>query len=304
MPRITPSHRLAHRAILKVSTIFNEAGALVERIANDYGEDLLVQTQLSGIADGFRIFVQVKGTAGSADTRSKPGLQLRTEHLRRWVGQIDEVLLCLYDNKNDIVYAMVPAERFSIWDLSTSNKRTMRIKFGCEDILSSVSAKQIIWSARFHYYSSLLSIERDNHDWSQALGGRGSKAIPSKDTYAIVLSFLTAVEILAGDSFDEKFISVLWSQAKSLSREKVLPNDAPFTLQAAFMMAIIIRVSALCKRGVPPNILEVSSEIAAHLFRVYYGYRWTALQKLFSVKWMPFGIEKIDRDVLLGTNHE
>jgi hypothetical protein len=49
--------------MLAVSTVLDRAGALCEAIKNDYGEDLLAQTQLSGVADPFHILIQVKGTS-------------------------------------------------------------------------------------------------------------------------------------------------------------------------------------------------------------------------------------------------
>lgn len=95
MTRIEPSHRVAQRALLAISAILDEAGALCERITNDYGEDLLVHTQLENVADTFRIFVQVKGAALKRNAPGTYSLRLDVSHLQRWVSQVEPVLVCV-----------------------------------------------------------------------------------------------------------------------------------------------------------------------------------------------------------------
>lgn len=62
MIRIPKNHLLGHSAVIEVCAILNKAGVVAESIKNDYGEDIIVQTQLNEIADNFRIFIQIKGT--------------------------------------------------------------------------------------------------------------------------------------------------------------------------------------------------------------------------------------------------
>ena len=158
MTKVVANHRLANRATLAVSTILDRVGALAETIKNDYGEDLIVQTQLNDEADNFRIYIQVKGTTLKNSRSGAYTFRLDTDHLRRWVSHIEPVLVRIYDQSTEIIYAFSPGARFSNWDLATTSKKSLSISISNSDIFNEDTARHFIWNARIFYYSQMLGV--------------------------------------------------------------------------------------------------------------------------------------------------
>lgn len=142
--RIVPNHRLAHRAVLAVCTVLNGAGALTETIENDYGEDLLVQTQLGDEADNFHILIQVKGSSLKKNANGNYSYPLSIAHLRRWISHPLPVLVCVFDELTERIFAFYPRNLFSSWFLVTIKKKRLSIKFQDGDIFDNLSALRFI----------------------------------------------------------------------------------------------------------------------------------------------------------------
>jgi len=62
MPQRPSRHRIASQAVAAVRKIWADAGAAVDEIGEDYGEDLLIRPCLGEHMDKSRLWVQVKGT--------------------------------------------------------------------------------------------------------------------------------------------------------------------------------------------------------------------------------------------------
>ena len=90
-------------------TVLNSAGALTETIENDYGEDLLVQTQLEDVADDFHILVQVKGSSLRKTTGGKYSYTFDVTHLQRWTSHPLPALVCVYDELTERIFAFYPS---------------------------------------------------------------------------------------------------------------------------------------------------------------------------------------------------
>ena len=73
MPQRPKEHVLGDQALNEVAAVISRAGHAVERVANDYGEDLLVQTSHAGRMDASRLWLQVKGTESLDRYRRKRG---------------------------------------------------------------------------------------------------------------------------------------------------------------------------------------------------------------------------------------
>lgn len=114
MVQLVQTHRLANRAILAVSTILDRAGALSETIKNDYGEDLLIQTHLRDTADNFNVLVQVKGSRLTRHPNGHYSFRVDVGHLYRWASHINPVLVCVFDEVSERVFAFTPRERASL----------------------------------------------------------------------------------------------------------------------------------------------------------------------------------------------
>jgi hypothetical protein len=156
MTSIPDSHRLAERAVLRVCTILNHAGALAERIRNDYGEDLLVQTHLKDTADNFHLLVQVKG---KSLTRGRDGtfrVSIDVEHIQRWASHIQSVLVCILDSHSDQIFAFSPRERFSLWSLATTKQKSLTIRLSARDVFNEETAAQFVWNCRLENFARML----------------------------------------------------------------------------------------------------------------------------------------------------
>jgi len=132
--KLTANHRLADRAVLEVCRVLNDCGAMAERIRNDYGEDLVVQSQLNDEAHNFRILIKVKGTLLKENSDGFYRVMVSIEHLWRWITNSDPVILCIYDDVPANIYAIAPSNYFTQWDLATSPAKSRTIRFKKTDI--------------------------------------------------------------------------------------------------------------------------------------------------------------------------
>src|SRR5512133_665676 len=84
--------------IHEVAARWTRAGCRVEPVGADYGEDLMVQTQLNDEVEPYRIWVQVK-TAWALQP-SKAGryhVRLSIDHLYKWDRMIEPVFVCVFE---------------------------------------------------------------------------------------------------------------------------------------------------------------------------------------------------------------
>src|SRR5215212_5674101 len=100
MPQRPREHVLGDQALNEAAAVIARAGHAVERVANDYGEDLLVQTSHAGRMDASRLWLQVKGTGSLDRYRRKRGgfsLPVDLDHALRWSRSADLVAVVLWD---------------------------------------------------------------------------------------------------------------------------------------------------------------------------------------------------------------
>ena len=100
MPKRPSQHEIASRAVAAVRKLWADAGAAVDEIHEDYGEDLLVQPSLNGEMDAVRIWVQVKGTTTFKSRKSNPKVRLTVGHVKRWLTTDNYVIVILWDVSN------------------------------------------------------------------------------------------------------------------------------------------------------------------------------------------------------------
>jgi hypothetical protein len=100
MPQRTEEHEIAEVALTAIQAVIATAGFAVERVTNDYGEDLLVQTSYEGQMDASRLWVQAKGTRSIGSYARSDGryaLSMDRSHLTRWARSADPVVIVLWD---------------------------------------------------------------------------------------------------------------------------------------------------------------------------------------------------------------
>lgn len=152
IPSRTPEHEVGSIAATSVRLIWETAGAAVEEVACDYGEDFLVQTSWNGVMDYSRIWVQVKGRRHvKKNPRTGNPLPLRgvtIDHALRWSKTADLVVVIVWDlTENEGWYAL-PRFQVDGVSLMTSENRTTSIDFSGKCIFDVDAARELAWQAR------------------------------------------------------------------------------------------------------------------------------------------------------------
>ena len=100
------AHQLEEESITKLREAFGHVGWTVERLHEDYGEDLLVRIFKEQRATPFSFFVQAKASDSCRLDAAKHCLLTRIEvkHLRHWREFGEPVFLTLYDGQTGMTY--------------------------------------------------------------------------------------------------------------------------------------------------------------------------------------------------------
>jgi hypothetical protein len=284
------NHLLAEKAVIAISGILNQAGALSEQIRNDYGEDLLVQTHLNNYADNFRLLIQVKGATSKKGSRTI-ALRFKIDHLLRWISQSEPILVCVYDDTIGASYAFSPNERFSLWQLSTADKKTISVKLTEKDIFDTSTAREYIWSCRMDHWSRMLSWYENHFRHAHELGTHRSrhKSI-ALDGDVVVLSFLKAINIVDDDKISNEFREMIQNVSRNLAK-----NQEDISLHAGFMLALLGQVDKFCSRGMPPNLMFQGTDLCEYLFYVWHNDDWkTASNRFASEQPLPRRLNPTD----------
>jgi hypothetical protein len=265
-----PSHLLADRAVIAVSTILNRVGALAEPIRNDYGEDLLVQSHLKGEADNFRLLIQVKGTNLATEPDGSRSFRLKVDHLLRWISQSEPVLVCVFDCATSGIHAFSPNERFSLWQLSTTEKKSILVKLSKEDEFNVESARKFIWKCRIEHFSRMFSWYENHVNYHAAAGGPKSKQKEIQlDGNVVVLTFLKAVGIVEGDSISKEFRDIIRNCSTNLGRDN-REKSTNFDLESVFTLGLLGQVDKVCHSGLPSNLMMHGASLCITVFKHFH----------------------------------
>lgn len=289
LTQITAGHLLADRAVNAVSRVLNSAGALAERIRNDYGEDLLVQSHLDGEADDFRLLIQVKGVSASIRSDGTRNFRLKVSHLRRWISQSEPILVCVVDAATRQIHAFSPTERFSLWELVTTKRQTITVKLAKKDIFNIKTAKKFIWDARIVHWSRMLSWYENHYHYSDlTLAAPSSRKRIQLNGNVVTLSFLTSINIIEDDRIAKEFRRFIRNGAKSLGKKYAGEKD--MDLSSVFTLGLLNQVHAVCDSGLPSNLLVHGTELCGYFFSKWHPKEWRSACKQFPVsEWIPFG---------------
>ncbi|MFG1179942.1 DUF4365 domain-containing protein [Xanthobacter versatilis] len=213
MPTVHSSHILSQRAVREVCKILHDANALTEEIRNDYGEDLLIQTHLAGKLDSFAMLVQVKGRTLNINSDGFINIRIKKDHLLRWCRHLQPIIVCIYDFRSERTYAFIPADKFSLWNLSLDKRKYINIKLDNGDLFSQENALHIIWNSRLKYYSMMLALCMSNIDDMKILNkivyyDNVKNDINSEfdEVKAIVIHFLYDLNIIKNGILNDEFM--------------------------------------------------------------------------------------------------
>ncbi len=269
--------------MLATSSILNRAGALTESIRNDYGEDLLVQTHLNGFADDFRLLVQVKGTALKVGPDGVRKIRLNVDHLRRWVSQADPILVCVFDDLTGLVYAFAPNERFSLWSLSTTSKKTMTIGLLESDEFNERTATRFIWWCRIGHWSRMFSWYESHANYHEMQGGKRSDFRKvEREGNIVVLNFLKSVGVIEKDVIAEEFRQKIIHCSTNLGADNK-NKSTDFQIEDVFALALLGHVDDLCGVGLPSNLFVNGQRVCAVFFKSWHSAEWLDAKQRLAV---------------------
>jgi hypothetical protein len=160
MPSRPDQHQIGSRAATAVTAIWESTGAAVEKITEDYGEDLLVQTcDRNGRMDASRVWVQVKGTKANAEMR-QPGrkhtVPVRNDLALRWARTADVVVLVYWDLEASTGWYAIPATQVDLVRLADTPDATTRITVLSDDRFDTASAKHLALRARLEHATKIV----------------------------------------------------------------------------------------------------------------------------------------------------
>lgn len=285
MTRIAPSHVKASDAVAKVAAVFRSVGALCEEIRNDYGEDIILQTQFEGTADRFRIFGQVKYLSRGPLKDGMLRVPLGADHVRRWIGFVEPFRVFVFCSANKKLYSFDPSQRVSVWDIYTTSKQSHTFKISEHDELSEDNVSDLVWLCRISHLSRLMSMSESQIELSE----RAGLEIPEGARQSIsLLSFelLRLLGVAEGDGVSSSYLEMVENAARNFVK-----YGDELGLRAAFMLALMGQEPIL-RVGLPHVLMENGTEMAGLFVRNYCPEVWRRLKDLNPKdEWSPFGLE-------------
>ena len=183
MPQRTEEHEIAEVALTAIQAVIATAGFAVERITNDYGEDLLVQTSYEGQMDASRLWVQAKGTR-SIGSYARAGrrfaLSIDRSHLTRWARSADPVVIALWDCVQGVGYSTRVDDRPRTGDETD----TAMVYFDPDQPFDTAHVIKLAWMSRIKHYKRLILAAQEEVKEEEVFGvepeeelGRGRKLL-------------------------------------------------------------------------------------------------------------------------------
>jgi hypothetical protein len=272
-----------------VCAVLDSAGALTETIKNDYGEDLLVQTQLGDIADDFHILIQVKGSNLRNTVDGNYRFSFDVAHLQRWISHPLPVLVCVFNELNGQIFAFYPRQMFSSWFLATTTKKRLSIRLTEGDIFDESSARRFIWSCRIELFCRALSWHENRFRYveNDVYGsGKFCKHIMNEGNL-LVFNFLKSLGIIKGDEVSTNFRQMIRHCSGNFSKFNLDNPNEPLGLRHVFMLCLLGTVDHLAKTGLPGNLMEHGTDMAGHFFKTFHPDEWLrAGQNVGDTKWL------------------
>jgi hypothetical protein len=186
-PRRPIQHRTSDQAVDAVALVWSSVGAAVERVRQDYGEDLLVQPCTNGVMAPARIWVQVKGTRRREKLPKTIYIPNRT--LLRWVRTADLTMIVSWNVESNLGWYAKISDGADLERLLGSPSGRTAISFRAEDRFDAERAVRLAAEAFLSHVDKELLLY---HAW-RSQGPDGEWA--STNAAAITLSAMAVVGI-------------------------------------------------------------------------------------------------------------
>src|SRR5690606_3876430 len=152
-----------------------------------------------GQADPFSILLPVNGV--SAPPRGGVvRLRFKVDHLRRWVGHAQPVLVCVFNQFSGQTYAFAPKDKFSMWELWTTDRKTLTVALGDDSLFDASTAERHIWERRLdHFARSMRDIEY-RLQFNESRGGdKRTRSRLQRELGLVTFAFLDAIGLIEPD---------------------------------------------------------------------------------------------------------
>lgn len=148
-----------------VAATIADAGHAPERVVNDYGEDLLVQTSHAGRMDASRLWFQVKGTVEIERFTLKRGgfsIPVDLDHELRWSRSADLVVIVLWDVEENVGWFALPdAGRVDPREVLDVGQHKRSVRLSEKNALTPSAVDRLAWESRLEHYRLLVLSARD-----------------------------------------------------------------------------------------------------------------------------------------------
>jgi hypothetical protein len=165
---------------VEVQKLCIQNGWACDPVQSDYGEDLMVQTQLDGRMDPFKIWIQVKGTENISSYRRSSGdysYPISTDLALKWLRSREVVLLVLWDLAAGRGFVAFPRSALDSWQIYQTESDTVQLRIKSSDIFSAEKLRILAWYARVDHYTVLLrDAERKDLDSEERQSKAGSES--------------------------------------------------------------------------------------------------------------------------------
>jgi hypothetical protein len=170
VPRRTIQHVIGAQAAAAVGKIWVDAGAAVEEIRVDYGEDLSVQTALKGIVDPFRIWVQVKGKSRVAPPRrgASRKVNISVAHAKKWNQSTEEVIVVIWDITSQTGWYAYPRRQIDVSRMFLSQDGQTTLEFEETSRFDKDAVREITWRCRMRNLLGQYLAAQDLDEWATA----------------------------------------------------------------------------------------------------------------------------------------
>ncbi len=291
MTKIVPTALLAHKAVLAVSRTLNEAGAVAEVIKNDFGEDLIVQTQIDETADSFSILVQVKGSSLKIGKDDLFRFRVSVDHLLRWVSHYQPVLVCIYNDDTGNIYSFLPRDRFSLWKLATTKSQTLTVSLGEGDLFSAENAKSFIWDCRLDYYNRMLAwyehVQSDLKAFNVVKSGKKIREL-EKEKGVVAMDFLKSIGLVVGDTLDAEYVNSVRTCAINFAKRNSEDKKDKMALSHVFLLCLLAHVNRKIGRGLPLTLMSYPADVAGAYFAHLHPDLWGEVCERLEVETRKF----------------
>jgi hypothetical protein len=103
----------------------------------------------------------------------------------------------------------------------------------------------------------------------------------------LVFSFLKSLGIINGDELSNGFRQMVRNCSNNFSKMNADNPNETLGLRHVFMLCLLATVDDVAKTGLPRNLMEHGTDVAAHFFKTFHPDEWLrAGQSVGDTKWL------------------